>query len=203
MKKAQDKVVLLPSEPGERAPETPEEEAQAFVDYFRCTEKSSSLNWWRLGLAVATEWQGLLPKPGSATDLLRLLFVLNCSRNLGSAWFFMNLSVNRWAHDALLKSGVVPTSTALWDAVEHALSPSEVYCLDCHRFYEVRSTIDETLSDACPTCTRPNAVNLTLRAPCLCPKCFQAQPCDAQTCELCQSRIENVIARNRVESWNS
>lgn len=202
MTKKFDKVVLLPSKPGERAPETREEEAQALVDYFRNTEKISSSAWWRLGLSVATMWQGLLAQPGASHDLLRLLFVLNCSRSLGSVWLFMNLMLNRWGHNEMLGTGVLPSSTALWDAVEHALSEDEGYCLGCYRFYDVTaSTAGMAPSPSCPNCGRQNSINLTVCTPHLCPACFQAKSLDVRTCDLCQSRIEAVIVRNRIESW--
>ena len=56
-------IVLFVSKPGEREPETSEEEAQALINYFRNTAEISPSGWWRLGLAVATMWQGLLAQP--------------------------------------------------------------------------------------------------------------------------------------------
>lgn len=202
MTKKPDKIVLLPSKPEERAPETREEEAQALIDYFRNTANISAIPWWRLGVSVATMWKGLLAQPRSSRDLLRLLFVLNCSRNLGSVWFFMNLMVNGWAHDEVLGAAVVPSSGALWDAVERALSESEGYCLGCLRFYDVAvNTGGAAPSPSCPDCGRPHSINLTVCTPHVCPKCFEARPADVRTCDACQSRIEAVIARNRIESW--
>lgn len=197
-----DRIVLFPSRPGEREPETREEHAQALLTYFRSIIKISPDAWWRLGLAVATMWQGLLAQPRSSQELFRFLFVLNCSRRLGSVWFFMNLMLNRWAHDEMLGAGVVPSSTALWDAVEHALSESEGYCLGCYRFYVVATSAGRaTSSPGCPSCGRPDSINLTVRTPHVCPTCFQGRPPEMRACDLCQSGIEAVMARNRIERW--
>jgi len=195
------KIALFPND-GERAPETREEEAQALVDYFRHVTQVSQDPNWRLGLYVSTTWQRCLAEPGRTQDVLRLLFILNCSRNLGSVWFFMNLMLNRWGHKELLQAGRFANSTALWAGVQQALSTHEAYCLSCCSFYD-RTPMDTGCEPpaSCPKCDRLTSINLTLRTPQLCPKCFESRAADVRACAVCQSELADVFARNRVESW--